>query len=73
MSCFVGTSTLEIRIGQDLGMIENESTDFIPLPSDYEPDKFIPGNSLDTSRITYGSHFINLIKNNQLLNKNSMS
>ena len=55
------------RIGQDPGMIENESTDFIPLPSDYEPDEFIPRNSLDTSRNTYGTHFINLVKNNQLL------
>ena len=55
------------RIGHDPGMIECESTDYIPLPSDYEPDEFIPRNSLDTSRNTYGTHFINLIKNNQLV------
>ena len=55
------------RIGNQSGMISHDSCDFIPLPCDYEPDEYLPRNSLDTSTNTYGTHFINLVKNNQLL------
>ena len=55
------------RISNHSGMINHDSCDFIPLPCDYEPDDYYPRNSLDTSTNTYGKHFINLVKNNQLL------
>ena len=54
------------RIGQKTGMIRDLSTDFVPLPDDYEPDSFLPRNSLDSITNTSGTHFLNLVKHNQL-------
>ena len=54
------------RTGQKTGMIREYLTDFVPLPDDYEPDTFLPRNSLDSITNTYGTHFLNLVKHNQL-------
>ena len=54
------------RIGRQAGMIECDTNEFIPLPVDYEPDEYLPRNSEDNTSNTYGTHFLNLIKNNQL-------
>ena len=54
------------RIGQLTGMIEQESDEFISLPDDYVPDNFSPRFSQDNLTNTYGTHFLNLIKHNQL-------
>ena len=54
------------RIGLKTGMIREDSTNFVPLPDDYEPDDFLPRNSLDLITNTYGTHFLNLVKHNQL-------
>ena len=55
------------RIGQQTGMTQNESTDFVPLPDDYEPDDFSLRFSQDNITNSYGTHFLNLIKHNQLI------
>ena len=55
------------RIGDEPGMIKYDSNEFIPLPDDYEPDEFIPRNSHDVTKNTYGTHFLNLVKTNQLI------
>ena len=55
------------RIGQKSGTIEQDSADFVPLPDDYVPDDQSPRYSQDTTTNTYGNHFLNLVKHNQLL------
>ena len=54
------------RIGQKSGMINNDSTNFVPVPDDYIPDEFTPRFSQDDVINTYGTLFLNLVKHNQL-------
>ena len=55
------------RIGVKSGMLRDDSSNFIPLPEDYNPDIFSPRNSQDTRSNTQGTHLLNLVKNNQLI------
>ena len=54
------------RIGQKTGMVLYDSDEFLPMPDDYIPDKNTPRFSQDTKTNTYGTHFLNIIMNNQL-------
>ena len=54
------------RIGQDNGTIEHDSTDFIPMPDNYISDITTVRYSQDNKTNPYGTHFLNLIKHNQL-------
>ena len=38
------------RIGQQPGMMKNDSNKFLPLPDDYESDVFKPRNSQDDKK-----------------------
>ena len=54
------------RIGQKTGMVPYDSDEFLPMPDDNIPDENTPRFSQDTKTNTYGTHFLNIIMNNQL-------
>ena len=54
------------RIGQKSGIIEHDLDDHIPMPHDYIPDEYTERFSQDTKSNPNGTHFLNLIRNNQL-------
>ena len=55
------------RIGNKPGILTNDSSKIIPVPEDYESDKFIPRNSQDDKTNPYGTQFIKMVLNNQLI------
>ena len=57
---------LNARIGHKTGMVLHDSDNFIPMPDDYIPDENTPRFSQDIKSNTYGTHFLNLVMNNQL-------
>ena len=54
------------RIGLHTGMVKNDSSKFLSLPEDYVPDEYSNRRSQDTLTNPYGTHFLNLVQNNQL-------
>ena len=54
------------RIGQQPGMLKNDTIKFLPLPEDYESDEFKPRNSQDIKTNSHGTQFLRLITHNQL-------
>ena len=54
------------RIARKSGSVVNDSDTFLPMPDDYIPDNNIPRQSQDNGTNSHGSHFLNLIINNQL-------
>ena len=54
------------RIAKLTGTIENDTSEFLPMPEDYEPDIHNARNSQDLSMNSYCKQFINLVSNNQL-------
>ena len=54
------------RIGQQPGMLKNDSHKFLPLPDDHETDEFKPRNSQDSKTNSHGTQFLKLITHNQL-------
>ena len=54
------------RIARKSGSVVNDSDTFLPMPDDYIPDNNIPRQSQDIRTNSHGSHFLNLIINNQL-------
>ena len=54
------------RIGQKTGIVLHDSDEFLPMPDNYIPDENTPRFSQDTKTNTYGTHFLNIIMNNQL-------
>lgn len=54
------------RIGQETGMLKNDSNKFQPLPDDYEIDEFKARNSQDSKTNSHGTKFLKLITHNQL-------
>ena len=57
---------LNARIGNRTGMVQFDSAQYVPMPEDYTPDEVTPRFSQDTICNNHGTHFLNLVKNNQL-------
>ena len=64
----VGTGTLESPTIPITGLLEHdESNGNLPLPDDYMSNDFLPRKSEDKSTNPYGSEFLSLVLNNNLI------
>ena len=55
------------RIGEQTGMIKDDSNNFLPVPEDLETDSYQQRCSQDKKTNTYSKQFLNLVTHNQLI------